>query len=305
MTNNENLAKNKPIGIFDSGIGGLTVVKEVSRRMPQETLCYFGDTARVPYGTKSADTVKRYCVEITRFLHSHDAKLVIVACNTASSVALEEIRNAFPGPVIGVVEPGVRAAIKATKRGRIGVIGTKSTINSGAYQKKLLELDRSLHIAAAPCPLFVPLAEEGWIDDPITLEAAKRYLTPLRKENVDVLILGCTHFPLLENTIRQAIGEDATLINSAEEVSKEVEAILAEKDLCCPQKAYKDLFYASDDIGGFEKLYHRICGEGNVTFVEAPSDFFSIVQEVRRFRGKIFADVIQWFEPLPPRPINQ
>ncbi|MEW6238836.1 MAG: glutamate racemase [Candidatus Omnitrophota bacterium] len=299
MNKNECPAKNKPIGIFDSGIGGLTVVKEISRRMPQETLCYFGDTARVPYGTKSAETVKRYSVEITRFLHSHDSKIVIVACNTASSVALEEIRNAFPGPAIGVVEPGVRAALRATKNGRIGVIGTKSTINSGAYQKKLLELDRSLHIAAAPCPLFVPLAEEGWVDDPITLETAKRYLTPLRGENVDVLILGCTHFPLLEGIIRQAMGGNVTLINSAEEVSREVEAILKENNLFSPRKTYKDLFYASDDIAGFEKLHRRICGKGDVSFVEAPSDFFAIVQEVRRFRGKIFADAIQWFEPLP------
>lgn len=287
-----------PIGIFDSGIGGLTVVESLRRHLPTETLCYFGDTARVPYGTKSADTIKRYSVEITRFLRSHDAKILVVACNTVSAVALEEVRQAFDGPVLGVVDPGVRAALQASKRGRIGVIGTRSTIRSGAYQQRLLREDPSLHIAAKACPLFVPFVEEGWDQDPIMHEVAKRYLEPFIEEDLDVIILGCTHYPLIANVIQQVMGEGVTLVSSAEEVAKESKKILQDLNLVCSQKQWRDLFYASDDIASFQKLYQRIFGDKEGKFIEAQTDFFNIVQEVYRFKGKIFADQIEWFDSL-------
>ncbi len=287
----------RPIGIFDSGIGGLTVARALRKRLSNETLCYFGDTARVPYGTKSPETVKRYSVEITRFLKSHNVKMIVVACNTVSSVSLPEIREQFDGPVIGVVEPGVRAAISESKSLRIGVIGTKSTIQSGAYQKRLLEKNKSLHIIAQACPLFVPLVEEGWENDSITLDIAKRYLAPLVEENLDAVILGCTHYPLIDHVIENVMGDKVKLVNSAEEAAIEVEDTLTKQNLLSQTKLLKDLFYASDDIEGFKRLYQRIFGELDSTFVEAPSDFFSIVQEVHRFRDKLRTDPITWFEP--------
>ena len=288
-----------PIGIFDSGVGGLTVVQSLRRYLPNETLCYFGDTARVPYGTKSAETVKRYSVEVARFLQSHNVKMIVVACNTASSCALDQIRSVFSGPVIGVVEPGVRAALQATKTGRIGLIGTRSTVKSGAYQRCLYQQNPNLLIIAQPCPLFVSLVEEGWEEDEITYAVAKRYLEKLVKENLDVLILGCTHYPLMTPIIQSVIGEDVNLVNSAEEVAKEVKSTLTDMDLLSPQKNCKDLFYASDDIDNFKSLYRRIFNEENASFAEAPSDFFTIVQEINKFRGrKIFSDSIQWFDPL-------
>jgi len=288
---------NRPIGIFDSGIGGLTVARALRKLLPKETLCYFGDTARVPYGAKSPETVKRYSLEITRFLISHNVKMIVVACNTVSSVSLPQIREQFNGPVIGVVEPGVRAAISVSKSHRIGVIGTKSTIQSGAYQKRLLEKNKSLHIIAQACPLFVPLVEEGWENDAITYDIAKRYLEPLVKDNLDAVILGCTHYPLIDHIIENVMGDTVQLVNSAEEAAIEVEETLKEHKLLSETKLLKDLFYASDDIEGFKRLYKRIFGDLHSTFVEAPSDFFSIVQQVHRFKDKLHTDPITWFEP--------
>ncbi len=288
-----------PIGIFDSGVGGLTVVKAIRQWLPQETLCYFGDTARVPYGTKSADTIKRYSVEITRFLKSHDVKMIVVACNTVSSVALDPIRETFSGPVIGVVEPGVRAAIQATKTGRVGLIGTRSTVQSGTYQRRLLEANPSLHVAAQACPLFVPLVEEGWEDDPLTRQAAEHYLGGLKRQNLDVLILGCTHYPLISRVIQEVMGEAVALVSSADEAAREVADTLKNLKMLAEKKTFKDLFYASDDIGGFQRLYERIFGgPDNATFVTAESGFFTLVQEIYAFRGKIFVDPIRWFEPV-------
>lgn len=287
-----------PIGVFDSGIGGLTVARALQQSLPNETLCYFGDTARVPYGTKSAETVTRYSEEITRFLWSHGAKMIVVACNTASSLALEATRALFPGPVLGVVEPGVRAALRATRSGRIGVIGTRSTIESGAYQGRLQAERADVVVRAQACPLFVPLAEEGWTHDAITRQTAERYLSPLRDEGVDVLILGCTHFPLLADVISEAMGPGVVLVNSAEEVACEVEQRLMQGAGLAAQKHHKDLFYASDDIAGFERLYYRICGDAPATFQEAPSDFFAFVQDIYRYRKRLFLGAIPWFEPL-------
>lgn len=288
----------KPIGIFDSGIGGLTVVKSLREMLPNETFCYFGDTARVPYGTKSAETIKRYSVEITRFLKSHDVKMIVVACNTVSSVALPPIREQFDGPVLGVVEPGVRAAIQATRSGRIGIIGTKSTIQSGTYQKHLLEKNPSLHISAQACPLFVPIVEEGWENEPITVDIARHYLSPFIEEELDTVILGCTHYPLMAQVIQRVMGAPVKLVSSADEVAREVKETLTSMNGLTDRKRVKDLFYASDDIAGFKRLYERIFGDCNAAFQEAPSDFFAIVQEVYRFKGKLFADPSTWFEPM-------
>jgi glutamate racemase len=298
MDGSQSRRPSSAIGIFDSGVGGLTVVQALRNQLPNETLCYFGDTARVPYGTKSAETVKRYSVEIARFLKTHDVKMIVVACNTASSCALDEIRQVFKGPVIGVVEPGVRAAVRTTQRGRIGLIGTRSTVKSAAYQRLLLQENPALHIASQACPLFVSLVEEGWEEEEITYQIAKKYLTPLLEEQIDVVILGCTHYPLMTGVIQRVFGNDVVLVNSAEEVAKEVERTLREHHLCAPHKIYLDLFYASDDIASFKMLYQRIFGDEKGSFVEAPSDFFQLVQEIDQFKGKIFTESLQWFSPV-------
>ncbi len=288
------------IGIFDSGVGGLTVAHCLQQQLPNETLCYFGDTARVPYGTKSPETVKRYSVEITRFLKSHDVKLIIAACNTVSSVALEEAKSVFSGPVIGVVEPGVRAAAEATTNGRIGVIGTKSTINSAAYQSRLQSLDPSIRIISQACPLFVPLVEEDWINEPEAEKIAEKYLAPLKCEQIDVLILGCTHFPLLTEVIQRVMGDSVTLVNSAKEVTREAAQTLQHHQLASETKRWNDLFYASDDIDGFERMYRRFGGADGARFVEAPSDFFQMVQQIHLYKDSVFAHGIQWFETRKP-----
>lgn len=298
MDGSESRRASAAIGIFDSGVGGLTVVQALRKKLPNETLCYFGDTARVPYGTKSADTIKRYSVEIARFLKTHDVKMIVVACNTASSCALDEIRQVFTGPVIGVVEPGVRAAVRASLSGRIGLIGTRSTVKSAAYQRLLLRENSSLHIASQACPLFVSLVEEGWEKEEITYQIAKKYLNPLLSEHIDVVILGCTHYPLMAGVIQRVCGEGVVLVNSAEEVAKEVEYTLREMHLCATHKTYQDLFYASDDIASFQMLYRRIFGVEDGRFVEAPADFFELVQEIYKFKGKIFTESLQWFTPI-------
>ena len=224
--------------------------------------------------------------------------MIVVACNMASSVALPPIREQFDGPVIGVVDPGVRAAIRATTNKRIGVIGTKSTIVSGAYQKRLLEKESSLHVVAQACPLFVPLVEEGWENDPLTFEIAKRYLGPFLDEGLDTIILGCTHYPLISHVIQEVLGGNVQLVSSADEAAKEVKETLSKLDRLSSRKSVKNLFYASDDISGFKRLYKRIFGNTNESFVEAPTDFFAVVQEAHRFisKSKIFADPSTWFE---------
>ena len=212
----------RPIGIFDSGIGGLTVLRALRARLPRERYVYLGDTARLPYGTKSPATVARYALRASRFLAGHDVKLLVVACNTASATALPALAAALPVPVIGVVEPGAAAAASCS-RGRVGVIGTESTVASGAYRRALLARRADLEVVAAACPLFVPLAEEGWFDHPVTREVAAIYLGPLAAAGVDTLILGCTHYPLLRAAIAAGIGAGVTLVDSATAVAGEVE----------------------------------------------------------------------------------
>jgi glutamate racemase len=217
-----NAAIDHTIGIFDSGIGGLTVVRELLRSFPREGVVYFGDTARLPYGTKSPATVRRFSVENTHFLLNHGVDMIIVACNTSSAVALDLLRRQFDIPILGVVEPGARAAVAATRSGRVGVIGTVATIESGSYQAAIQEIDRRVEVYSAPCPLLVPLAEEGWVDHPVTRQVIAEYLEPLLAERIDALVLGCTHYPVLKEAIRGVAGDGVVLVDSAEEVVVDV-----------------------------------------------------------------------------------
>ncbi len=209
------------IGIFDSGVGGLTVLKALRERIPNERYLYLGDTARLPYGTKTADTVRRYALNATSHLVRHRIKLLVMACNTASSFALDEVAAASPVPVVGVVQPGVRAAL-LTGSERIGVIGTEGTIRSDAYQRALAGLGPAVEVRAEPCPLFVPLAEEGWGDHPVTDQVARHYLTPLLDWGAEALILGCTHYPLLRPSLRRVVGPTVHLVDSASSVTDAV-----------------------------------------------------------------------------------
>ncbi len=251
----------KPIGVFDSGIGGLTVVHEIVKRLPGEDIVYFGDTARVPYGTKSAETVLRYARQNLAFLKEKDVKLIVVACNTASSVALPALRDEEEIPVTGVLLPGARGAALATRKGRIAVIGTTATINSGAYEKALRDLDPQFEIVSKACPLFVSLAEEGWLDDEITRLVAKRYLEPLLRFEPDTLVLGCTHYPLLKGVISQVMGEGIALVDSARETAFEVERILLETGLGGGESRRGEIsVYVSDIPYHFREIGERFLG---------------------------------------------
>jgi len=217
----------KAIGIFDSGIGGLTVLKEIVSVLPDENIIYLGDTARVPYGIRSPETVTRYSFENTQFLLSQEIKMLVVACNTASAISLDAVKKEFPLPVIGVLEPGARAAVASTKKRKVGVIGTEATIGSGAYEKAIKRLAPDVDVCSRACPLFVPLVEEGWTDNDVAALVAEKYLAPLRGEGIDTLVLGCTHYPLLKSVIRKVIGDDIVLIDSATETAKEVSDVLS------------------------------------------------------------------------------
>ncbi|WP_373059361.1 glutamate racemase [Gemmatimonas sp.] len=224
-------ARRAPIGMFDSGLGGLTVANALMRRLPSESLLYFGDTARVPYGPKSPETVRRYALQIGEWLVQEGVKCIVVACNTATAHALEALQSALPVPVIGVVEPGARAAVRASRFGPIGVIGTSGTIGSGAYVRAIQQQSPTVTVLSAPCPLFVPLVEEGWVDHPATRLIAHDYLSAMRDAQVDTLVLGCTHYPLLAAVIAAEMGPDVRLIDSAEETAAEVERVLSDRGL--------------------------------------------------------------------------
>lgn len=214
------------IGVFDSGVGGLTVLQELRRLLPQENLIYLGDTARVPYGTKSAETVQKYACEAAAFLVGKRVKMVVVACNTASSVALDLLREQLPVPVIGVIEPGASGAIRVSRSGIVGVIGTEGTVASDAYPQALRALNPEVQVYSAPCPLFVPLAEEGWAQHQIAALAAQEYLAPLLAASIDTLVLGCTHYPLLKPTLKQLLPTKVELVDSAWETAQMVWQIL-------------------------------------------------------------------------------
>jgi glutamate racemase len=228
------MSDTRPIGVFDSGIGGLTVVKALRELLPNEDIFYLGDTARVPYGGKSAATVERYSMEMAEMLVQEDAKTIVVACNTASSVALPKLKENFSIPVIGVIEPGARAAIAVTRNRHIGVIGTRATIKSSAYERVLRSLDPKIYVAARACPLLVPLIEEGWLDDKFTDLVIARYLEPLIGKGIDTLVLGCTHYPLLTGAIARFLKEKVALVDSAKNCAKAVEQLLDRQSLRAP-----------------------------------------------------------------------
>ncbi len=250
-----------PIGVFDSGLGGLTVASEVMRQLPSEGLIYFGDTARVPYGPKAPSTVRRYSREIASFLETEGVKALVIACNTATAHALTALRAELHVPVIGVIEPGARAAVAATHSAKIGVIGTAGTIRSGAYERAIRELAPDARITAHPCPLFVPLVEEGWIDKDATRLIAQEYLQPLVDAGVDTVVLGCTHYPLLKPVLAEILGPAVRLIDSAAETATETRRMLSERDLQAPTTADPvRRFVASDDSSQFLRLGQRFLG---------------------------------------------
>jgi glutamate racemase len=248
-------ARNRPIGIFDSGVGGLTVARSIRRQLPGEDIVYFGDTARVPYGNKSRATIIRFTREIMDFMMGNKVKMVVVACNTASSLCLPVLRKIYPVPVAGVIAPGVKEAVCISKNGRIGVIGTSSTISSGAYERELVKTKRPCCFFAKPCPLFVPLVENRFINDTITRQVAERYLDGLKKKNIDTLILGCTHYPILKTVIGKVMG-DVRLVDSSFAVAREVKRMLSkmELDSCRRNRRGKIKCYLSDDVEGFRKV---------------------------------------------------
>ena len=256
------MASSRPIGVFDSGIGGLTVAHEIMRQLPAERIIYFGDTARVPYGPKSPDTVRRYSREIAAFLVAEDVKAIVIACNTATAHGLDALREAIEIPIIGVVEPGARAAVRASPGGHIGIVGTAGTIRSGAYEKAIRAIDPSARVTARACPLFVPLVEEGWIDHPVTQAVAKEYLEPLLKEGIDALVLGCTHYPLLKSRLCRMVGAGVSLIDSAAETAAELGRVLDEQGLEAPADTTPvHRFVASDDPLQFLQLGQRFLGD--------------------------------------------
>ncbi|MBI3332996.1 MAG: glutamate racemase [Candidatus Omnitrophica bacterium] len=267
------------VGVFDSGIGGLTVVRELIKVLPEEPIVYLGDTARVPYGNKSRETVVKFSTENVLFLLQHDVKLVIVACHTASSFALPFLERHFKHPILGVIEPGVEMALEVTRSGRIGVIGTQATVGSGAYPHSFAHRNRSVRLTQAACPLFVPLVEEGLPNDPVAREMARRYLRPFTAARVDTLILGCTHYPLLKRTISEVMGPKVRLIDSARQVALKAKVILGEMDLAAGRgrgrgggngSSAPRRFYVTDEPRHFEALSVRFLGRrlGDVSRVD-------------------------------------
>lgn len=254
--------KDRPIGVFDSGIGGLTVLKEIIKELPDEDTIYLGDTARVPYGIRSPETVIRYSLENARFLFSKDIKLLVVACNTASAISIWDIRKESPVPVIGVIGPGAMAAIKASANQKIGVIGTETTIKSLTYLKAIKKIDSDVQVYSVPCPLFVSLAEEGWVNGEIAILVARKYLSHLKNKGIDTLLLGCTHYPLLKDTLAQVMGNGVTLVDSAVETVKKVRRFLSKYHIKCSgnQKPFRE-FYVTDSPERFIKVGERFIGQ--------------------------------------------
>lgn len=251
-----------PIGIFDSGVGGLTVAREIRRQLPKERFLYFGDTARVPYGSKSKDTVLRYTRQVLRFMEEQHVKAVVIACNTASALALEEVKTEMPIPVIGVIKSGALMAAEATRNGRIGIIGTEATIGSGLHQVLIHQVKQEARVYSKACPLFVPLVEEGWLRDPVTNEIAARYLAPLVDKAVDTLVLGCTHYPLLYPVIQQIMGDEVRLVDSAYATAVELKLMLERSGLLRPSAPESENqryeYFVSDGAAKFSRFAETI-----------------------------------------------
>lgn len=251
------LLNNKAIGVFDSGLGGLTVVKELKKVLPHERIVYFGDTARVPYGNKSKEVILRYSREIANFLKKQDVKMIVIACNTASAFALKELQEELEIPVIGVIEAGAKMAVSVSEN--IGVIGTKGTVSSKAYYNAIKKLKIGSNVYQKACPLFVPLIEEGLADDPVTMEIIKRYLDEM-DEMIDTLVLGCTHYPLISKAISRVTGDRIKLINPAEETAKEVKNTLKDLKINSSSRENEDLFFVSDAPENFKELGELFLG---------------------------------------------
>ena len=266
MKINRELSRNAPIGVFDSGVGGLTVFREIMRQIPNEKIIYFGDTARVPYGSKSQETVTRYSEQIVRFLKTFQVKTIVVACNTASAYALDTLEKDSDVPMIGVVKPGAKSAVQVTGNGRIGVIATEATINSQIYTEYIKELNSDVTIYGKACPLFVPLVEEGLLKDPVTDEIARRYLAELIDIDIDTLILGCTHYPLIRSTLGRIMGERVTLVNPAYETALELKKMLEALDLLNDEPpglgSGQYRFYVSDKAEKFVRFANSIIKYG-------------------------------------------
>ena len=258
--------KDAPIGVFDSGFGGLTVVREIMRQIPNEKIVYFGDTARVPYGSKSKETVTRFSRQITNFLKTQNVKTIVVACNTASAYALDELEKEIDIPMIGVVKPGAKVAADVTRNGKVGVIATSATIGSEIYTTYIRQLKPEVSVTGKACPLFVPLVEEGLLEDPVTDEIASRYLLEMIDIDIDTLILGCTHYPLIRDTIQRVVGDKVTLVNPAYETARELKLLLEEKGLLQDKKP--DLgenryqFFVSDGAEKFKTFANSILKYG-------------------------------------------
>lgn len=255
-----------PIGVFDSGVGGLTVVREIMHQIPNEKIIYFGDTARVPYGSKSKETVTRYSRQIIRFLEKQDVKAIVVACNTASAYALDELEKVSDIPMLGVVKPGARTASDVTRNGKIGVIGTEATIGSRIYSRYIKEINPGAEVLGKACPLFVPLVEEGLLNDPVTDEIAMRYLSGLIDSGIDTLILGCTHYPLIRDTVAKVMGEEVTLVNPAYETARELRELLERGHLLHREKPElgenRYQFFVSDAAEKFIRFANSIIKYG-------------------------------------------
>lgn len=255
------MGKSAPIGVFDSGVGGLTVAREIMRQLPNENIVYFGDTARVPYGSKSKDNIIRFSRQIINFLKTKHVKAIVIACNTASALALDVVREEISIPIIGVVEPGARAALEVTKTKKIGVIGTEATIRSAMYEKVMQRIDSEVTVIGKACPLFVPLVEEGFAKHPVTEEIIDYYLGSLMETGIDSLIMGCTHYPLLRSRIKAYVGSEITLVNPAYETAMDLKQILQKSDMenSGEDKEHADYeFYVSDAADKFKQFANTI-----------------------------------------------
>lgn len=258
MTNTEALKK-APIGVFDSGVGGLTVAREIMRQLPDENIVYFGDTARLPYGSKSRDSIQRFCRQIIRFLQTKQVKAIVIACNTATAQALEVVQKEFDTPIIGVIVPGARAAVKETRNKKIGVIGTEGTIRSDMYTRVIHEMDPEAEVVGKACPLFVPLVEEGFAKHHITEEVIDIYLKEMRASDVDTMILGCTHYPLLRSAIMKYMGDKVHIVNPAYEAAMDLKKILDERKIARGENAFnKYEFYVSDAAEKFKAFANSV-----------------------------------------------
>ena len=253
--------KTAPVGVFDSGVGGLTVAREISRQLPNENIVYFGDTARVPYGSKSQNTIIRFSEQIIRFLKTKDVKAIVIACNTASALALDAVRDEFDLPIMGVVIPGARAAVEATKNRKVGVVGTDATVQSGMYTKVIHGMAPDITVIEKACPLFVPLVEEGFKEHPVTGEIIEYYLESMRSTDIDAMILGCTHYPLLRSRIREYMGDKIQIVNPAYDTAMDLKRLLKEQgmanDGATPQHS-RYSFYVSDAAEKFRRFANTV-----------------------------------------------